>query len=125
MCEILVIDDDTSIQRLICEEMKEHGCDDDILQFASSGSEGIEKYRLNHPRYVFLDMKMPGISGAMVFKHIKMIDPDAVVFLMTGYRDDDEINGMIHDGLDGYIAKQGDYVKLLVNLILSIMDTLE
>ena len=121
MANILIIDDDKSIQRLICEEMKDHGCDDGILIFASSGLEGIEKYRLNQPKYVFLDMRMIGMSGATVFKHIKAIDPSAVVFLMTGYRDDNEINDMIHNGLDGYIAKQGDYVKLLVNIILSLI----
>ena len=29
------------------------------------------------------------------------------------------------DGLDGYIAKQGNYVKLITNLILSLIDTME
>ncbi len=124
MCDILVIDDDESIQNLICEELRSHGCDE-ILEFASDGNEGIEKYRLMRPKYVFLDMKMPGMSGAMVFKHIKMIDQSAVVFLMTGYKYDDEINDLIHEGLDGYIAKQGNYVKLITNLILSLIDTME
>jgi putative nucleotidyltransferase with HDIG domain len=82
MSSILVIDD----QVVICELLK------DVLTNAQytvtttvSPHEGIEKALTGSYDLIFLDLKMPHMSGTQVLEEIKKSDPDAVVVLMTGY----------------------------------------
>ena len=133
MCDILIIDDDPQIKDFLSHAkcIEKHGVkrmqNQDILKFASTCEEGITKFKEYMPEFVFLDMMLPGsdrMCGSDVFKKIKEINPDTVVFLMTGYQDDREITNMIKDGIDGYIAKQGNYAALVVSIIISVIKTM-
>ncbi|MCH7966484.1 MAG: response regulator [Thaumarchaeota archaeon] len=52
-----------------------NGCDADRL------------YQQTHPDFVLLDMKMPDYDGAYAIKKIKAYDPNAKIFVLTGYID--------------------------------------
>lgn len=52
---------------------------------AINGEEGLQRVRESRPDLVFVDLKMPGISGLEVIGGIREIDPSIVVIVITGY----------------------------------------
>lgn len=77
---ILVIDDEPLVCDLLRIVLGRHGYE---VHTASSGREGIEAYRQRSPRFTFLDLRMPDISGIEVLKQIRKIDPQGAVMILT------------------------------------------
>jgi excisionase family DNA binding protein len=84
--KILVIDDEKVIRTLIKETLEELGHE---VALAESGAEGLKLVKEQDLDLVFLDLKMPGMDGAEVFKHIKSIKPKLSVIIITGYPESD------------------------------------
>lgn len=118
MKKILVIDDDVSVKVLLAEKIRSFGGTPDIVEYACSGEEGIEKYKDIKPMFVFLDMKMPGIDGLETFKRIEELDIGANVFLVTGYNDESAADA-IRLGVKGYISKKVDYISMMASLVIA------
>ena len=68
MCSILVIDDEKVILSVIQEVLIKFG---HRVEIAADGYEGIQKF--DHGRYdiVITDMRMPGIDGNGIVRHIR------------------------------------------------------
>ena len=54
---------------------------------------------------VFLDIKMPGLSGIDVIKKIKAIKPLPDTLIITGYMDADVLEQVKKDGALGCVTK--------------------
>lgn len=122
MPKILIIDDDVSIHDLIDEEIECQGYGPENIIHAYCGMEGFEKFVLYSPKFVLLDMRMPGIDGFETYKLIKDNDPDANVMLMTGYAEDMGTHDAIRLGVKGYISKNSEnYMSMIVSLIVAIL----
>jgi len=52
---------------------------------ATSGSAGMEQVRAWAPDLVFVDLKMPGMSGMEVLEEIRALDPTIVCVVFTGF----------------------------------------
>jgi len=52
---------------------------------ASNGKLALEIVRSERPDLVLLDMKIPGMDGLEILRHIKTIDADIKVIMMTAY----------------------------------------
>jgi CheY-like chemotaxis protein len=68
MCTILVIDDEKGILRIIEEALTKFGHD---VEIAADGYEGIRKFDDGSYDMVITDLRMPGIDGKGVVKHIR------------------------------------------------------
>ena len=68
MCTILVIDDEKGILRVIEEALTRFGHD---VEIAVDGCEGIQKFDDGSYDMVITDLRMPGIDGKGVVKHIR------------------------------------------------------
>lgn len=68
MCTILVIDDEKGILRVIEEALTKFGHE---VEIAADGSEGIRKFDDGSYDVVITDLRMPGIDGKGVVKHIR------------------------------------------------------
>ena len=68
MCSILVIDDEKGILTVIREILIKCG---HRVEIAQSGYEGIQKFDDDDFDIVITDMRMPGIDGEGVVKHIR------------------------------------------------------
>jgi CheY-like chemotaxis protein len=67
--KVLVIDDDTAIRVVVRVSLSKLG-GYDVLD-ASSGAEGLEIARLEHPDAIILDLAMPIMNGFEVLKHLQ------------------------------------------------------
>jgi DNA-binding response OmpR family regulator len=68
MCTILVIDDEKGILRVIEEALTRFGHD---VEIAADGYEGIQKFDDGSYDMVITDLRMPGIDGKGVVRHIR------------------------------------------------------
>lgn len=111
--KILVIDDDTSLRRVLEYNLQEEGYD---VQAASSGEEGLFLFTKNEPDLVITDMKMPGMDGLTVLKTIKERSPEKVVIIITAFGTVDVAVEAMKSGAFDYITKpfNRDELKLTV-----------
>ena len=113
--KILVIDDDASIISIFEFILKEAGF---RPYTATSGDEGLAIYRENTDiDLVFLDVKMPGLSGIDTYKAIKECNDAALIVMMTGYSVDELLKDAFELGAYGVIYKPFD-----VEEVLSVID---
>ena len=68
MCTILVIDDEKGILRVIEEALTKFGHD---VEIAIDGIEGVEKFDHGSYDMVITDLRMPGLDGKGVVRHIR------------------------------------------------------
>jgi excisionase family DNA binding protein len=69
---ILVIDDEKTIRSLFQSTLEELG---HAVVTAGSSAEGLEFVKQRHFDLVFLDLKMPRMDGAELFRQIKIVEP--------------------------------------------------
>jgi len=79
---ILVIDDEETIQALFKETIEESG---HRVTAVGTSSEGLELAKQRDFDLIFLDLKMPGMDGAELFRQIRRMKPKLPVIIITGY----------------------------------------
>lgn len=100
--EVLVIDDEELVRSLVKETLGQLGC---RVVTAKNGSEGLELAKQQDFDLLFLDLKMPGVDGAEIFREVKTIKPDLPVVIITGYPNSDMMNRALAHGPFGIIKK--------------------
>jgi len=83
--KLLIADD----EQIVLDSLKfiiENNCHDvDVIGFAKSGREAIEKADALRPDVIFMDIRMPGIDGIEAIKRIKEIHNDIEFVIITAY----------------------------------------
>ena len=80
--KILIIDDEEIVIQSCTQILKTDNYD---IVTASNGTEGLEILTKINPDLVFVDLKMPGISGFEVLDQIHDYDPTIVTIVITGF----------------------------------------
>src|SRR5688572_18869059 len=99
---VLVIDDDHSLCTLLSRFLTKNGF---VTETALSASTGIEKFKDNKFDLVLCDFRLDDKDGREVLKSIKVLDPQAVVIMITGYSDLKTAVDVIKEGAYDYISK--------------------
>ncbi|MDQ7842353.1 MAG: response regulator [Armatimonadota bacterium] len=79
---ILIIDDEEVVLDACAQIL---GTQEFDLAVARDGTTGLDRVGEFHPDLVFVDLKMPGISGFEVLEGIRARDPSIVTIVITGY----------------------------------------
>jgi len=111
--KILVVDDEKAICEILEEFLSLFG---HSVTSANSGADAIEVVRRASPDVVFLDIRMPGMSGLDVLKEIKALDSSIRVIMISAFGDEETESMARELGADGYIQKPVDLPGLLVLL---------
>ena len=96
---VLVVDDEIEIQTAMKELLEYLGYKS---EFASNGTEGLEKYKSVNPDAVLMDINMPEMDGIACIEEIFNYDPDANISIISGYE---------LDGMNGLGKKAQDAIK--------------
>jgi two-component system NtrC family response regulator len=99
---ILIIDDDTSLRRVLEYSLQEAGY---AVATASSGDEGLALFDEVSPALVITDMKMPGMDGMQVLKAVKGRSPEVLVIVITAFGTVDIAVEAMKAGAYDYITK--------------------
>lgn len=100
--KILVIDDDTSLRRVVEYNLQEAGYQ--VLS-ASGGEEGLQLFAAEAPDLVITDMKMPGMDGMQVLKAVKERSAETLVIMITAFGTVDVAVETMKAGAYDYITK--------------------
>ncbi len=99
---IIIIDDDTSLRRVLEYNLQEAGY---AVGTAASGEEGLRLFDEVSPALVITDMKMPGMDGMQVLKAIKDRSPETLVIMITAFGTVDIAVEAMKAGAYDYITK--------------------
>ncbi|HEX2089216.1 MAG TPA: response regulator transcription factor [Actinomycetota bacterium] len=77
----------------------------EVVGEAASGDEAVEAVKQLQPHVVFMDVRMPGMSGIEATKEIREAAPDTKVILFTVEESRAAIADAIRAGVSGYLLK--------------------
>ena len=111
---ILVVDDEPEFCHMLAKVLTEMGHE---VSTASSGRQALANIRENPPDILFLDIKMPQMTGLECLRRIGKIKRKPVVVVMTGYGGIQSARQAMRLGAHEYICKPFDLdeLKRLVN----------
>ncbi len=102
----IVIADDHEIVRAGLKQIISDDTDMEIAGESNNGENLIELIKKYDYDVVLLDLKMSGISGIEVIKHIKAIKPDLPIIVLSMHAEDQYAVRTIKAGASGYITKE-------------------
>ncbi|MGK7932406.1 MAG: PP2C family protein-serine/threonine phosphatase [Microcystaceae cyanobacterium] len=115
MTEILIIDDDPTVRRLLERSLTRSGYQ---VYVATTGQEGLEKVQIHRPSLIICDWLMPGMDGLEVCRHIKANAQFSTTFfiLLTSLGSvEDRVKGL-DAGADDFLCKPIDMNELEARL---------
>jgi two-component system response regulator DegU len=110
-----LIVDDHPVTREGLRTLLELSGDDAVVVVgeASSGEEAVAQVLQLEPDVVFMDVRMPGISGIEATKQIRKANPGTKVILITIDESRGAISEAIQAGVSGYLLKDASADALL------------
>lgn len=85
MLKVLVVDDNPMMRRLLINLLSEF---DPVVHECGDGIGALVAYQKIHPDLVLMDIEMPLQDGLTSTRQILDFDPNAVVVIVTKYRDE-------------------------------------
>lgn len=116
--KILIVDDDPDMLTVLRWALSPVA---DILE-ACEGRGALRLVEDERPRLILLDVAMPGMSGLEVLRRVRVLDPTAIVLMLTGLCDIDVAKEALDCGARAYVTKPFDdsYLRGEVRRLLEI-----
>ncbi|MGN0551401.1 MAG: response regulator transcription factor [Acutalibacteraceae bacterium] len=111
MVNILIVEDDISISRLIKVSLTQGGYSCTVANDGLAAADLIEKLRFD---LILLDIMLPHIDGYELLRYIKEYNTP-VIFITAKYTTQDKVKGL-KMGADDYIAKPFEISELLARV---------
>jgi two-component system KDP operon response regulator KdpE len=113
---VLVIDDETQIQRLLTIALEAAGY---RVATASTGQEGLAMMAHNRHDVVILDLGLPDMSGQLVLRQLREWTQTPVIVLTVQDGEAEKVSAL-DAGADDYVTKPFNTAELLARLRASI-----
>src|SRR5258707_2949964 len=101
---VLCIDDHALVREGLAALINRQA-DMHVIAEATSGSDGIEQFRLHQPDVSLVDLRLPDISGIEVISRILGEKPYARVLVISSSEGDVDIHRALSAGAMGYVLK--------------------
>jgi DNA-binding NtrC family response regulator len=112
--KILVIDDDSSLRRVLEYNLQQEGYD---VYTAADGASGLQLFEEKSPQLVITDLKMPGMTGFEVLSTVKERAPSTVVIVLTAFGAIDTAVEAMKLGAFHYLTKPFNREELKVTVL--------
>jgi two-component system nitrogen regulation response regulator NtrX len=110
---ILIADDEQGIRAALGQLLEYEGYE---VRAVASGSEALKAWESWHPHLAFLDVKMGGIDGLETLKRLRVIDPAALVIMISGHGTIQTAVEATQLGAYDFLEKPLDTDRILVTL---------
>ena len=110
MATILVVDDAAFMRMRTSKILTEAGYS--VVQ-AENGLDAIEKYKEHRPKAVLMDITMPEMDGLTALKHIRELDPEARIAMMTALGQQQVVLEAVKSGAKDFLVKPCDADRVL------------
>jgi two-component system chemotaxis response regulator CheY len=107
---ILVVDDSNLARRMVRQVLESRGF---AVIEASDGLTALERYALERPDAVVLDLVMKGMYGQDVLTKLRALDPEARVVVVTADIQTPSRDAAYASGAVAFITKPVDAAELL------------
>lgn len=118
---ILIVDDDDMIIDLFKKGFNRAGY---TVRRAKSAEEALAILERETYPVMFLDLKLPSMSGVELCRRIREKNPMAIIYAVTGYASQYEFSDCRQAGFDDYYTKPVD-LKILFRAALDAFDKIE
>jgi len=85
----------------------------ELVAEASTGKEGLERFRQHRPDITLMDLRLPDMNGVDAMAAIRTEFPDARIIVLTTFEGDVEIQRALEAGARGYLLKSMPPKELL------------
>ena len=102
MPSVLIVDDLLSIHEMLDAVIQPAGFS---TSFATDGEKALVRYKAEKPDLVLADIDMKPMDGLTLLKQLKLIDPSAVVIIMTAYASTENAIQALKFGSFDYLQK--------------------
>ncbi len=116
--KILIVDDSSLARRTTRQALEAQGYD---VEEASDGAQALERYFLNPPDLVVLDMLMTGMYGLEVLGKMRELNPDVKVVVATADIQESTQRQARAAGAAAFINKPLNR-KALTDLVAQVLD---
>ena len=128
MIQVLITDDEPRFRRFIETLVPWETYGFRIAGIAKNGVEALDKMKTIQSDIVFLDINMPRMDGLRLTEHLKLMYPDTIIVLVTGYSEFEYARRAIQLGVEEYLLKPfsaEELTALLFKLKTKILHRLE
>ena len=108
----LVVDDEPLVRGLVADILEMRGYQ---VEVAGNGEEAVERFRLETYDLVISDIRMPRMDGLEELLHLRALDQQVPVVMMTGHGGDEERVGA--ERLGALFLRKPFQVSLLIAVI--------
>ncbi len=116
---VLVVEDEELMRTILRQLLEDQGFN---VLTADSAENALEIFPSNEVDVTLTDIKMSGIDGLELLDHIKSIDQEAIVVIMTAYSSVDSAIAALRKGAYDYVTKpfvNEDLMQTMKNAILT------
>jgi two-component system KDP operon response regulator KdpE len=118
---ILVVDDETAIQRFLCTALD---TGEFSLHQAETGHAALAAAVAVKPDIILLDLGLPDMDGVEVIRRIREWSPVPIIVLSVREREDDKVSAL-DAGADDYLTKPFGINELLARIRVSLRRSLQ
>ena len=112
MIKVMIVDDHLVVREGL-KQLLEIDNDIKVIAEASNGLKCLQLLEKVSPDLIFMDVRMPGISGIETTRLISQKYPHMKIIMLTIYEDDHSVTEALDAGAKGYILKKVDREELI------------
>ena len=116
--QILIIDDELPIRRLL-EKMF---CNEYEVITAGDAFEGLEILKKNNISLIISDQRMPGMTGVELFEKTRLMFPQIIRILLSGYIEKSDLQHALENELIQQFVSKPWSVKELKTLVAEALE---
>lgn len=105
MPNILIVDDSSTMRKIIARSLRQAGFNLDEIFEAGDGIEGLNSLDSNKINLILSDINMPNMDGIEFVKHLRGKGCKVPIFMITTEGGEDVINEALASGANGSIRK--------------------
>ena len=111
---ILVVEDEPLIQKRIKGILSDIGYQTEQTLFADSVASAKELLSQNTLNFALIDLGLPDGNGVELIEHLKQIDANIVILVLSAWCTQDAILDALRAGASGYVLKERDDIEVLL-----------
>jgi len=108
---VMIVDDAAFMRMKLKDILEKNGYK--VVAEAQNGVEAVEKYKVEKPNLVTMDITMPEMDGVDALKEIKAFDPTARVVMCSAMGQQGMVMDAIRSGAVDFIVKPFDSDRVI------------